>query len=79
MHFSRQHLVFASKQLEDGGTPANYNMKEASTPHWMRHLHQGMRIFIKTLTGKTVTLDAELSDTIDEIKDMVKDSYGVNP
>ena len=28
----------------------------------------GMQIFVKTLTGKTVTLDVEASDTIDNVK-----------
>ncbi len=28
----------------------------------------GMQIFVKTLTGKTITLDVEASDTIDAVK-----------
>jgi ubiquitin len=28
----------------------------------------GMQIFIKTLTGKTVTLEVECSDTIENVK-----------
>ena len=31
-------------------------------------LRGGMQIFVKTLTGKTITLDAEASDTIENIK-----------
>jgi len=27
-----------------------------------------MQIFVKTLTGKTITLDVEASDTIDAVK-----------
>ena len=27
-----------------------------------------MQIFVKTLTGKTITLDVEASDTIDNVK-----------
>ena len=28
-----------------------------------------MQIFVKTLTGKTITLDVEPSDTIENVKD----------
>ena len=31
-------------------------------------LRGGMQIFVKTLTGKTITLDVESSDTIDNVK-----------
>ena len=37
----------------------------------MLRLRGGMQIFVKTLTGKTITLDVEASDTID--------SRGVRP
>ena len=35
-----------------------------------------MRIFIKTLTGKTITLDCEPSDTIENIKQKIQDKEG---
>lgn len=31
-----------------------------------------MQIFVKTLTGKTITLEAESSDTIDNVKSMIQ-------
>ena len=33
-----------------------------------------MQIFVKTLTGKTITLDVESTDTIDMVK-MISDCY----
>ena len=32
-----------------------------------------MQIFVKTLTGKTITLDVEPSDTIENVKQKIQD------
>ena len=75
----RQTLFFASQQLEDGFTLSRYNIKQESTLHLVLHPQDGMVIFAKTLTGKTITLEVNDEYTIDNVKAMIEEKEHVPP
>jgi len=74
----------ASRKRQATSPPATSSSTAASHPRLGQRSspsarRPGMQIFAKTLTGKTLTLAVEPSDSIDAIKEMIQEQEGIPP
>jgi ubiquitin C len=75
----QQRLVFNGKQLEDGRTVSDYDIKGQDMVYLILRLRGGMQIFVKTLAGKTIALEVVVSDTIKNVKAKIQKKEGIPP
>jgi len=72
----RLQLIFGGQLLEDARVLADYGVQKQATLHLVRCT---MQIFVKTLTGKTITLEVQSSDTIGKVKRKIQGKEGIPP
>ena len=74
MPVGQQKLIHGGRQLENIRTMSDYCIQKGSTLHL---LNTGMQIYVKTLTDKIITINAEPSDTVWNIKQKFAEKEGV--
>ena len=70
-------------RLETGKTLGDYGIENEitlylSTPRVVARA-RAVPLFVKTLTGKTINLEVELTDTVEDVKSMLFDSEEIPP
>ncbi|CAN6283602.1 unnamed protein product [Urochloa humidicola] len=70
---SHQRLLFDGKQLEERLTLEHYGVPVEST----MYVDFGMQIFVKMPNGKTIILEVEPSDTINNVKEKIRDQQKI--
>ena len=73
----QQRLFFAGKPLEDGRFLNEYNVPKRANLHLIVRLRGDMQIFVKTMTGKTIILDVEPANTVENVKAKIQDKEGI--
>ena len=68
----QQELGFIPhKFLEDGWTLGDYNVQMGDAIHVLPKVRRGVKVFIRTQSDKTTTLEVDANDTIKNMKDRI--------
>lgn len=73
----QQRLIFGGQQLQDGKTLDDYDVSDDATLHLVLRLRGGMQLFVKTLTGKTVSVEVEEGESIEDVKAKISEKEGI--
>ena len=73
------HTKAIKRYTFSGRTLLSYRIEELTKIHLELTLLMGKQIFVKTLTGKTFTLDCDSFDTVGDLKFRIQDKEGIPP
>ena len=72
-----QILLFNGKQLENSKSLADYQIQNESVLIFILKLNPDIQISIKIFNGKNINLELKPKDTIEKIKQKIKEKEGI--
>ena len=77
----QQRLIFSGTDISEkyGLALCDYKIVKESTFHLVLRLVGGKQIFIKTLSGRTIILEVAGDNTIEDIKNLIRNKEGIPP
>lgn len=76
---TQQCLMFEGTNLDNDYTLEEYKIPDGATFDFIRLSDEHMSINIKSLDKKTIPLDVKSTDTIESVKQQIKDKKGILP
>ena len=73
----QQWLFLSEEPLENEKKVGDYNVRNNTEFCLVLKLHNGRQVFVKTPSGRTITLDVKSSDSIDDVKIMIELAEGI--
>ena len=67
---TQQRLVFEGEELSDGKVLSDYGIEKGA----VLRLLSGMQVFVKTLTGKTLLIDVDGGDFVEDVRRAAMDA-----
>ncbi|KAH7001269.1 hypothetical protein EDB80DRAFT_894978 [Ilyonectria destructans] len=71
------NIIFGGRKLSDHEILRERGLQDGSTVDLLLKLQGGMKIYVKTLTGKTLTIEIEPTQLIEDLKFKIQDTEGI--